>query len=347
MAGRLAGWNIEPEVFALYAFRVRVRGAYRNLVQVVLVGLALLVAALSVGGARSAAADTRLIAFTRADGVYVIRANGSGERALRRGGAAVGANRVAWAPDGSRLAFTNTSDQIWAMNADGSRLVRLVAGADLAATIMGPLTWAPDGRRIAFTAFERSPRGEPRNWEIWVVNIDGTNAQPLRKTPHLWEFDVDWSPVGDRIAFTGLDGGSMWSPLHVMTTSGTLVRSIDPGSAYNTAMPDWAPDGRRLAYMRWPNVTDVSAFGEAEIWATTPSGRARQLTRNAVSDSSPAWSPDGQKIAFIRGGDDLLWPRKDSPADVYLMNADGTGVTRLTHDQVGEGSPAWQPRPAS
>ena len=316
---------------------------------VVLVGTALLVSGLLVGDARPASDGAQLIAFTRPDGVYVIRADGSGEHPLRRGGAAAGVNRVAWAPDGGRLAFTNTKDEIWAMDADGSDLVRLAAGAETAATVMGPLTWSPDGGRVAFTAFQRSARGAPRNWEIWVANADGTNAHPLRKTPRLWEFDVAWTPAGDRIAFSDLRGGSLWSPLRVMTTNGKTLRSVDPGSAHNTAMPDWAPDGRRLAYIKWPNVMNEGGIlDESEIWVTTPSGEAQRLTRNAVSDSGPAWSPDGTKLAFIHGGlDPLLWPEKLSPAEIYVMNADGTGVTRLTHNQVGEGSPAWQPRPAS
>ncbi len=67
-----------------------------------------------------------------------------------------------------------------------------------------------------------------------------------------------------------------------------------------------------------------------------------------MSDSSPAWSPDGGKIVFLRGrGNFLLSPGERSAAEIYVMNADGSGVTRLTHDRFGEGSPAWQPRSAS
>ena len=343
------------EVVALRSLRVPPRGDHRHVLLLALVGLALLVAVPLVGDARSARADARLIAFTRADGIYVIGADGSGERPLIRGGAAAGANRVAWSPDGGKLAFTNVRSgssaarsEIWAMDADGSHLVLLLAGADIRVEIMGPLTWSSDGRRVAFTAFRRSVSGAPGNWEIWVVDADGTNAHPLRKTPRLWEFDVDWSPVGDRIAFTDLRGGGMWGPLRVTTTSGTLLRRIDPGSAYETAMPDWAPDGRRLAYVKWPAGVEVTRLRETEIWVTTPSGRAWQLTRNSVADSSPAWSPDGREIAFLRGrGNILLWPGKRSSGEIYVMSADGTGVTRLTHDRAGEGSPAWQPRPAS
>jgi Tol biopolymer transport system component len=139
----------------------------------------------------------------------------------------------------------------------------------------------------------------------------------------------------------------MFSHLRVMTTTGKVVRSLNPGSGYEIAMPDWSPDGRRLAFIEWPNFVDGSAtVSDAEIWVTTRSGSWRRLTWNKIVDSNPVWSPDGSKIAFLRGrspGTALLWyPEKRSVAEIYMMNADGTGLTRLTHNQVGEGSPAWQ-----
>ena len=51
--------------------------------------------------------------------------------------------------------------------------------------------------------------------------------------------------------------------------------------------------------------------------------------------ASLAWSPDGTKIAFIanRGGD----------RRIFVMNADGTDLVRLTDHHAGNGSPAWSP----
>lgn len=52
-------------------------------------------------------------------------------------------------------------------------------------------------------------------------------------------------------------------------------------------------------------------------------------------DGSPAWSPDGTRIAF--------YSERDGNAEIYVMNADGTGVTRLTRTSADEGYPAWSP----
>jgi carboxyl-terminal processing protease len=53
------------------------------------------------------------------------------------------------------------------------------------------------------------------------------------------------------------------------------------------------------------------------------------------NDTDPSWSPDGHKIVFTSD--------RGSGADIYVMNADGTGERRLTNDQPGQGAPFWSP----
>lgn len=64
---------------------------------------------------------------------------------------------------------------------------------------------------------------------------------------------------------------------------------------------------------------------------------AKLLTRTQRDwkDGSPAWSPDGRRIAF--------YSERDGNAEIYVMNADGAGVTRLTNTPADEGYPAWSP----
>ena len=67
----------------------------------------------------------------------------------------------------------------------------------------------------------------------------------------------------------------------------------------------------------------------------------RRLTRNTVSrDVTPVWSPDGKRIAFIR-----LMDKKKSQtsSELFVMNANGAELQRLTHDDIGDAYPSWSP----
>ncbi len=87
--------------------------------------------------------------------------------------------------------------------------------------------------------------------------------------------------------------------------------------------------------------------GNWEIYLMNADGSAQtNLTKNpeqgmnyCADDCDPAWSPDGQKIAFasIRG----TWPHANS--EIYAMNADGSGQTRLTDNPAEDSYPAWSP----
>ena len=72
-------------------------------------------------------------------------------------------------------------------------------------------------------------------------------------------------------------------------------------------------------------------------------GNPVNLTRDGAYDSAPAWSPDGQRIAFERNGGGGRGPQ------VFVMNADGSGVEWLTQEPLASWgrSPAWSPDGAS
>lgn len=324
-----------------------VRLAVRLVIVLAAAGL-VLVSASAAGGGRSGYDSSQLIAFTRADGIYAMRADGTGVRLLRRGGATVGAFGLAWSSDGRRLAFSN-GRAIWTIRADGTGLVSLLTATQISASGVGEPSWAPLGGRIALTAVRPEQQGD-----IWMVNADGTNAHRLQRTPNRSEYQLDWSPYGNRIAFTDVNG--YFLHLYVMDTSGKHVRALNPGWLFQAGMAHWRPQGNQLAFMGWASPTfgsdsDSGTLRDADIWVTDTRGRASQrLTHDTVVDSSPAWSFDGSKIVFVRGGNPdwvFVPPQKRSTAEIYVMNADGTGITRLTHNKVGEGSPAWQPIPTS
>jgi hypothetical protein len=64
--------------------------------------------------------------------------------------------------------------------------------------------------------------------------------------------------------------------------------------------------------------------------------RAALTRSHAQRDEAPAWSPDGSKIAFHS-------PRAGGLPDIYVMDADGANLRRLTNSAAADGFPAWSP----
>jgi TolB protein len=66
------------------------------------------------------------------------------------------------------------------------------------------------------------------------------------------------------------------------------------------------------------------------------SGKSKQLTTGSAIDTSPSYSPDGSKIVFNsdRGGNQQL----------YVMNADGSDVHRISFGKGRYATPVWSPR---
>jgi TolB protein len=75
----------------------------------------------------------------------------------------------------------------------------------------------------------------------------------------------------------------------------------------------------------------------AELYVRAEDGTTRRLTRNRVFDGFPRWSPDRSKIVFVRA--------RGNDSDLYVMNADGTGVRRLAGSarRFQDLYPAWSP----
>ena len=97
---------------------------------------------------------------------------------------------------------------------------------------------------------------------------------------------------------------------------------------------DFSPDRARLVF----TVTDP-VKGDARrrnIWMLdVASGRVRQLTFSAKSDSSPRWAPDGRAIAFLSD--------RDGPAQLYLLPMSGGDAGKLTDRKESIAAFRWSP----
>jgi Tol biopolymer transport system component len=224
-----------------------------------------------------------------------------------------------WSADGTKLVFNSSASGsgLYTMDADGGNLTHV-------ASVNGghfPV-FSPSGTRIAFG---QAPTFSDNDYEVAAINVDGGGLTNLTNSPGV-DLSPSWSPDGNRIAFNS--ARSSPSDVYTMNADGSDVfRVTTSGSALD---PDWSPDGTKIAFMAFAGDGDIhviNADGTGEVNLGAPG-----------YDSQPTWSPDGTKIAFLS--------RRHGPGDeVYVMNADGSGATRVTYSEQPAGAPSWQPLP--
>jgi TolB protein len=81
---------------------------------------------------------------------------------------------------------------------------------------------------------------------------------------------------------------------------------------------------------------------EDRIYTVAANGSdLRQLVN--IHAEYPAWSPDGSKIAFDNGSTVAIRDWSSAQSHIYIVNADGTGLTQATSGEGAEFTPAWSP----
>jgi Tol biopolymer transport system component len=92
-------------------------------------------------------------------------------------------------------------------------------------------------------------------------------------------------------------------------------------------------------------VTEVSG-GDSRLIAINTSGKTTELfdPSDSGGESAPAWSSNGSRIAFARDVNPAQsMATLDSNMEIFVANADGSGLTRLTHHPGADTAPAWSP----
>jgi Tol biopolymer transport system component len=275
-------------------------------------------------------------------GIRTAAPDGSGDTAIVAKG-----NQMSYSPDGRSLVYAGRSGTagIWTAAADGSHKRQVLDPATTkfdghATYLTFDPRWSPDGKRIVFTALyeTRAEGGEDgevdEHFRVATIGADGRGLTVVRPGA-----SPSWAPNGKRIAYIRRNG------VYTVRTDGTGRKQLLAQSSLFRDHLDYAPDGRRLAFLEYRDagtvirVLDV-ATGKVTTLATPAGERIDAVV----------WAPNGKRLAYVsapRVGEGERTP----PSSVVTVRPDGSDRKvkfQLAFDaQRGRWAEdlAWQPRP--
>ena len=249
---------------------------------------------------------------------------------------------------------------LWVMGLDGSDPVQIThAPSDDTTAADGSPAWSPDGESIAFTRQVIDANGQPGFPHVYLVSPDGSD---LRQVTRGDAFDIGpaWSPDGERLLI-GRSVAETPTDLFTIRLDGSGVTQLTDDPRTHDDLGSFSPDGERIAY--------TSVAEQEDIWIMSADGSGKKLLLGGnAPDGMPVWSPDGQRIAFVRdgrigimntnGGNVRVLPPRGThpqwspdgtrilftgdPFGIYVMNADGSGVTPVPTEGDAAGA-SWEP----
>jgi hypothetical protein len=292
--------------------------------------------------------------------VWVMNSDGSHQTRLLEADADVVFGDAVWAPDGSRIAFTQARRparggpvpdvDIWVASADGSDRRELVAGVGW----QWLPQWSPDGQWILYTidppggpgsaglsgpqsGFDQGPAVGPRApvevaVDVWRTRADGTGVpEQLTNDPADDRAGV-YSPDGRWMLFDSTREGGRPS-IYVTAVDGSrIVRATSFGDDWGGT---WSPDGSRIAFNSWrPDAGGQDLY----VVAWPALGEPARITTTRAFEAAPSWSPDGARLAFSTD--------REGHQDIWSVAADGTDPVNLTRtigptEALHPGGGAW------
>ena len=182
--------------------------------------------------------------------------------------------------------------------------------------------FSPDGKWLAFRSLD--PGG------IGVVNLETRARQML--TGIVQDSHPSFNPESHDIVFSRDDRLYL-----VDVVSRPTVREVGDSALIHVGIaagrfPDWCRVAHKTPEIVYSGFAGGGRFG---LMLTTPVYDVHYAITQEPGDTMPAWSPDCTQVAFAReeGGN---W-------DIYVINPDGSGRSRLTSEGAIEFAPVWSP----
>ena len=209
-----------------------------------------------------------------------------------------------------------TNERLWLENPEG----------------FSGMAWSPDGKSVALAQYDAN-----RLSHIFVKDLR-TGQQKNITAQWAWQLNFgspSWSPDSKWLAVTCSKLDVVHTDVCRITADGDQLKNLTrevPGIF--SSSPSWSPHGDKIAFYRGGEIFVMDHNGGNRVRLTQQEG--------VISDRRPAWSPDGTKIAFYSNRD-AQEPAQWVEHDIYVMDADGSNVVRLTDHPSADRWPAWSP----
>lgn len=271
--------------------------------------------------------------------------------------------------DGRKLIYQSNRggkacDKIWTMNIDGSNKQRVSPdhGAHTCAFFF------PDNQSIVFASTSEMegacpPKAEfPKHiryawqlypYDIYRANLDGSDMKKLTHNPG-YDAEPIISSDGKKIVFGSQRENDF--DIYIMDADGANVKRLTDALGYDGG-PWFSPNGKKIVWRAWHPETSAEKAQwrdnmtnnyiqstPLDLWVMNSDGsNKKRLTDNGATNWAPSWHPDGKRIIFSSNLDD--W-HEDIKAfghnfELYLINSDGSGLERITENQVFDSFPMF------
>jgi len=192
------------------------------------------------------------------------------------------------------------------------------------------LVWSPNSQYIAAATLNFGENPNDQWADIQMANLATGEVQQITQSHrHVRIWALALSPDNQRITFVAQDSIELAYTLYAVNRDGSDLDQLNCSLDGASWEYDFTPDGDWLAFPAIFN--DVYLIHVLHL----PDCQRTLISQGKIYDASPRWSPDGQRLAFLSG--------RDGQTDVYVMDADGSNVERLTATPDNEALLGWSP----
>lgn len=244
--------------------------------------------------------------------------------------------------------------------------------------VSGPAV-SPDGKKVLYGVSYESVEQNKSNNELYVMNIDGTDATRLTRTPQS-EGQAAWINGGKEIAFVAEKDGKpqMW----VMNADGTgrrvvsrlengvagflvspdgkkvlVISSVKYGRTAADVYPDLPKANARiiddLMYKHWdewvteiphPFIADFDGYSLKNIKDIMDGEPYESPMKPFGGIESFAWSPDSKQVVYVSRKKTGMEYAVSTNSDLYLYDLEKATTRNLTEGMMGyDTAPAFSP----